>query len=124
MVPFDRQETGKLAESRACEFLQEKGFKLLELNYRCPFGEVDLIMRDREEIVFVEVRSRKRIDYGNALESINKRKMHKLIKTATHFLQRKNWLHKVHSRFDVVALHPVTGKIQLEWIKNAFSAES
>lgn len=120
MEPFNRQETGKKAESLACQYLQAKGFHLLQQNYRCYYGEIDLIMQDLDDIVFVEVRSRHRTDFGNALESINKNKISKLVKTASHFLQKKEWLYKVNSRFDVIAIHPVDGKMQLEWIKNAF----
>lgn len=124
MASSNRQTVGKSAEASACKFLEAKGFVLIAQNYRSKFGEIDLIMRDQDEIVFIEVRSRQRIDYGSALDSVNRGKIKKIIKTATYFLQTKNWLHTVHSRFDVVAIHPVTGKIQLEWIKNAFSAES
>lgn len=116
-----KQNLGKRAEEYAFLFLQKQGLKPLERNYRCYYGEIDLIMLDQDDIVFVEVRSKGRIDFGNAFESINQSKIQKLIKTATHFLQKKNWLHTKPSRFDVVAIHPVDGKMQLEWIKNAFN---
>ena len=120
MNVFNRQQIGQNAEQEACKFLQAKGFRLLLQNYRCYHGEIDLIMQDQDDIVFVEVRSRHRLDYGNAFESINHSKMKKIIKTAMHFLQMKKWLDQVNSRFDVVAIHPVAGEMQLEWIKNAF----
>lgn len=121
--PYHRLYLGKQAELAACSYLEAKGFRLLKKNYRCYLGEIDLIMQDLDDIVFVEVRSRSRFDYGNASESIDKRKKSKLIKTATHFLQTKSWLYKVHSRFDVVAIHYVDNKMNLEWIKNAFWLE-
>ncbi len=117
------QELGQHAEQQAQGFLQTKGFKLLAKNYRCFHGEIDLIMRDRDDIVFVEVRSRSRHDYGEAAETINTRKKRKLIKTGMHFLQKKDWLYKVNSRFDVIAIHIDAGKTQIEWIENAFSVE-
>jgi putative endonuclease len=120
MDTFNKQQIGQAAERQACTFLQEKGLRLLIKNYSCPYGEIDLIMQDQDDIVFVEVRSRKRTDYGNALESVNNNKRKKLIKTATHFLQMKQWLHKINSRFDIIAIHPIAGKMQLEWVKNAF----
>jgi putative endonuclease len=120
MGVFDRQAIGQRGEESACKYLQAKGLALLQKNYRCIYGEIDLIMRDQDVIVFVEVRCRSREDYGTALESINDNKIQKLIKTATHFLQIKKWLHKIQSRFDVVAIQSATGKIHLEWIKNAF----
>ncbi|TAK78444.1 MAG: YraN family protein [Gammaproteobacteria bacterium] len=123
MDSCNRLEKGHHAEDQACQFLQAKGFRLLQRNYRCYHGEIDLIMQDQEHIVFVEVRSRQRTDYGNAVESITKSKINKLIKTAKHFLQIRKWLYRVNSRFDVIAIHPVEGKMQLEWIKNAFEAK-
>jgi putative endonuclease len=115
-----KQKIGKLAELEACQFLQAKGLCLLVKNYRCYHGEIDLIMKEQEDIVFIEVRSRSRTDFGNASETIDKRKQSKLIKAATHFLQKKEWLFKVNSRFDVVAIQFKAGKLELEWIKNAF----
>lgn len=123
-MDYFRHVLGKRAEEHAWRFLQDQGLKPILRNYRCYFGEIDLIMLDRDDIVFVEVRSRRRVDFGNALESIRPGKIRKLMKTATHFLQKKHWLHKRPSRFDVVAIHPVDGKMQLEWIKNAFISEA
>ncbi len=115
---------GQRAESQASEFLQVKGFRLLEKNYHSRYGEIDLIMQDKDDIVFVEVRARSSVEFGNALESITRSKMQKLVITAKHFLQMKKWLYTVNSRFDVVVIHPVDNKLQLEWIKNAFWMES
>lgn len=120
---MDSFKNGKQAERQACEYLQANGLYLLQKNYYCYHGEIDLIMQDQDDIVFIEVRSRGRIDYGNALESITKTKINKLIKTASHFLQKRKWLDKVNSRFDVIVIHPLEAKMQLEWIKNAFTVE-
>lgn len=123
MRPTYRQSLGQENESRACRYLKFKGLALITQNYRCYYGEIDLIMRDRDDIVFVEVRSRTRSDYGYASETINKTKQLKLIKTATHFLQSKRWLYKVNSRFDIVGMQYVDNTWKVEWIKNAFSVE-
>jgi putative endonuclease len=120
---LNRQKIGQHAEREACRFLQAQGLRLLEQNYRCYQGEIDLIMQDKNEIVFVEVRSRSRIDFGKAGETINKSKQKKLIKAGMRFLQQKEWLFKVNSRFDVIAIHFLADKLQLEWIKSAFLAE-
>src|SRR5205085_4218930 len=101
-MEVDRRKIGQEAELYACQFLQAKGLVLLEQNYYCRQGEIDLIMQEQDDIVFVEVRRRNRIDYGNALESINKNKMTKLFKAAAHFLQKRGWSYKVNSRFDVI----------------------
>jgi putative endonuclease len=115
-------QIGKQAEQEARAYLQTHGLLLLEQNYRSPFGEIDLILRDSDDIVFIEVRYRSRTDYGTAAETVNKRKQMKLYKTAIHFLQRKKWLNKVNGRFDIIAIHATfTGSWQIEWFKNAFS---
>jgi len=124
MDTYHRHEIGKGFEKEACEFLQTKGFSLLVKNYSCKAGEIDLIMQDKEDIVFVEVRSRHHTKYGSALESITKSKMNKIIRTATLYLQAKKWLHTKNSRFDVIAISPVDGEMKMEWIKNAFLVES
>jgi putative endonuclease len=116
----NKQQKGKAAEETASHFLQMKGLKLIMQNYTCHFGEIDIIMRDKDDIVFVEVRSRSRKEYGLACETINKNKQKKLIKSALYFLQGKKWLDKVNGRFDIVAIQFVSDKPELEWIKNAF----
>lgn len=115
-------QIGKRAEDCAREFLERKGLTFIQKNYTCRMGEVDLIMQDKNHVIFVEVRYRSREDYGTALESVNYFKQRKIIKAATHFLQLKNWYYKVHSRFDVIAIHPVNGEMHLDWIPNAFEA--
>lgn len=84
-----RKKLGYHAEQRACEFLQAQGLTLITQNYQTRLGEIDLIMRDGNDIVFIEVRSRAKNAYGNAIESINKTKQRKIVKTALFFLQQK-----------------------------------
>lgn len=124
MALSPKQALGQTAEQQACDFLVAQGLRLVMKNYRCYHGEIDLIMQDKADFVFVEVRSRRRTDYGNAVESINKPKQRRLMRAALHFLQMKKCLYKVTSRFDIIAIHPIAGKMQLEWIKHAFSADS
>lgn len=111
---------GAQAERLAQSYLITQGFTLIQQNYRCFHGEIDLVMQDKNDIVFVEVRKRSNTQYGNAIESITESKVKKLNKAAMHFLQLKQWLYKVNSRFDIVAIHTIAGETQLEWIKNAF----
>ena len=118
--PTDRQTKGRTAEDEARHYLQSQGLTLLMQNFRSNHGEIDLIMQDNHDIVFVEVRSRGRTDYGNALESITPTKINKIIHTAKYFLSLNEWTHTISSRFDVIAIHPIDGKTTLEWFKNAF----
>lgn len=123
MALYKRHQLGQTAEQIASVYLQDKGFILIEKNYHCRQGEIDLIMQDKKQIVFVEVRCRKGSAYGNALESITPFKTKKIIRAATHFLQVKKWLYKVSSRFDIIVIHPIQGEMRLQWLKNAFPAE-
>lgn len=122
-MPYYRHVKGKYGEDTACRYLEQQGFKLLLQNFRCHYGEIDLIMQDKEDIVFVEVRSRGRTDFGNALESVTPAKINKILRTAKYFLQLNEWTYTVPSRFDIVAIHPVEGEVTLEWFKNAFIAK-
>lgn len=116
-----QKSIGDRAENDALDFLTQKGLHLLEKNYSCYCGEIDLIMQDTEHIVFVEVRFRTRSAYGSAADSITPQKIKKLIRTATIYLQHKKCLHKVNSRFDVVAIDFTTSAKNISWYKNAFT---
>lgn len=112
---------GDRAEEEALKFLTQKGLSLLEKNFQCLMGEIDLIMQDKEHVVFVEVRCRSRGTHGNAAESITPSKIRKIIRTATLYLQQKKWLYKVNSRFDVIAIDFTTHERQVTWLKSAFT---
>jgi putative endonuclease len=111
--------SGAHAEQLAADFLKKNGLSLLHQNYRCRFGEIDLIMQDGATLVFVEVRLRSRADFGGAAASIGTAKQGKLLITARHYLST---LRKIPAcRFDALLLHSADGA-QIEWVKNAFSA--
>lgn len=111
--------SGLLSEKQACDFLKTKGLRLITKNYRCLYGEIDLIMQENDTLVFIEVRLRSHMDYGTALESIDSRKQQKLLKSATHYLQKHHLIDKIDCRFDVVGFSNST----IDWIKDAFSYE-
>jgi len=108
--------TGLDAETLAAMFLQQQGLKLLGRNYRCRFGEIDLVMRDREEVVFVEVRMRRSEAFGGAGASITPSKQRKLMLTAEHYLQAKG---TSPCRFDAVLMKSLQLN-EIIWLKNAF----
>lgn len=114
---MNRQDTGLAAEQLACQYLQAQGLKLLERNYRCRFGEIDLIMQDGRDLVFVEVRFRRSQRFGGAALSVDAAKQAKLLATAQHYLQSK--APKRNARMDVVA---VESGNRIDWIKNAIQA--
>ena len=110
-----KQQAGAIAEQQASRFLQQQGLTELEKNYRCRLGELDLVMQDQETLVFVEVRQRQDTRFGNALESIDKRKQYRIRKAAAHYLLHHDWAGPC--RFDAVGIDG-TGK--LHWIPSAF----
>jgi len=113
---------GRDAESRARRYLGERGLACVSENYRCQAGEIDLIMREGQVVVFVEVRYRSDRRYGGALESIDARKQRRLRTTAQHYLQRKHRGPVPPCRFDVVLITGSDGggDAGIEWIRDAF----
>lgn len=109
-------DRGALAEQAAAEFLAGRGLRLIQRNYRCRFGEIDLIMRHGSTLVFVEVRYRQDRSFGGARESITSGKREKLLRAARHYIAAANEFPAC--RFDTVLLNGDTH--ELEWIENAF----
>ena len=115
----ERIALGRLGEDLARKRLQDLGYHILKANYRCSLGEIDLVARDGEVLVFVEVKMRKRQPVGLAKEAVNKRKQVQLSKVALAYM-KANKLLGSRARFDVVALGLRDGKREIEIIKNAF----
>ena len=111
-----RQRQGQLWEQRALAFLQSKGMTLVEANFTCKSGEIDLILRDHGELVFVEVRQRASSLHGGAAASITPAKQRRVIRAAQTYLLR--FAPTPPCRIDVVA---IDGQ-QLEWLPNAIQA--
>ncbi len=118
---------GNRAEDNALKYLQNQGLNLVERNYNCKCGEIDLIMTDNNIIVFVEVRYRKSSYYGSGAETVDFRKQKKLLASATHFLQNKRMQDRI-CRFDVISVcqgqtvNNIIEDFQLNWIQDAFQA--
>lgn len=109
---------GEQAEAIALRYLQAKGLDLVERNYRCRFGEIDLIMRDGKTLVFTEVRLRKSNAFGGALASIDSNKQRRILSAARCYLSEQR--ESPNCRCDVVLLSNVSER-EIEWIQNAFS---
>ncbi|MGA9852184.1 MAG: YraN family protein [Gammaproteobacteria bacterium] len=115
---------GQRAEDQALELLRRAGLKLLARNYRCPQGELDLVMTDGENLVMVEVRFRRDRGFGSAVESVDAHKQEKLLRATQHFLQQDARWRRRPLRFDVVAMNETAdGKMQTDWIKDAFRSD-
>lgn len=115
-----RAARGAQAEAEACAYLQRHGLQLVERNYRCAHGEIDLIMREQQTLVFVEVRYRAGTNFGGAAASVDARKQARLIAAALHYMQRHRGACRQPCRFDVMALAPGARAEAVVWIRSAF----
>lgn len=115
----NKHSKGKSGEKIAEKFLKEKGFRLIERNYRYGRGEIDLIFQDNAVLVFVEVKSRQTDTYGEPEDSITPRKRKQIRKIAEAYLWEKN-IKDTECRFDVIAIKWDGGKEILNYIHNAF----
>jgi putative endonuclease len=108
---------GFAAESRAAEYLQRKGYRVVDRNWTCRGGEIDLVCEARDTLVFVEVRARARDAHGTPLETVVDLKRRRLIRAAEIYLHTKKQWERA-CRFDVVAI----GSDGIEHVENAFEA--
>lgn len=114
---------GKQGEDLAVSLLIDKGYVIIERNYRTKFGEIDIIAKDKETFVFVEVKTRCSEDFGLPLEAISKAKQRKISKMAVAFLQEKGFLGEM-ARFDVISImYSFNGEKKFEVFKDAFELE-
>lgn len=115
-----RSANGRQAEQQALRYLEARGLRLLERNFRSRHGEIDLIMRETDFLVFIEVRYRRSRAYGGAAASVDRNKQARLVSTALYYLQCHPGSAQQPTRFDVVALTPRDGATDIEWIRDAF----
>lgn len=111
-LPTDKQIRGRLAEDTALAYLQQHGLQLVQRNFLCKGGELDLIMRDGSGLVFVEVRQRSSASFGGALASITPAKQRRMVLAAQVFLQQQRTVPAC--RFDAVAIEGT----RIDWLKN------
>jgi putative endonuclease len=122
LTPESTTDLGRAAEGQACRHLEAQGLRLLERNYRCRAGEIDLVMLDGTTLVLVEVRSRTSADFGGAASSVGPRKQRRVIRAARHLMLVRREYRRLAARFDVVAIDPggADGAQRLTWIRDAF----
>jgi len=113
------KEKGKQGEELAVTFLIEKGFEIVERNYRYGKGELDIIAREKEFLVFVEVKSRESLEYGLPEEAVTKRKIAQIRKIAEAYLSEKG-ITDENIRFDVVAILSLNNEVTMNHYENAF----
>jgi len=116
----DRQRIGAEAEQRAAALLEGAGFTVLERNFRCRAGELDIVAQRGEMLVIAEVRLRSHADYGGAAGSITRAKRDRIVRAARFLLRTQPALATLAVRFDILLLSDTDGDI--EWIAAAFDA--
>ena len=117
-----RHSTGHWAEDQALAYLQAQGLRLLSRNFRCRLGEIDLVMADGREIVFVEVRFRRTATFGEGFETVTPAKQRKLLGAARAYIARHAF-DNTPCRFDVVSVSQRNCAPDLLWLKDAFDQD-
>jgi putative endonuclease len=118
-MTFARLEFGKLGEELACNELEKRGYVILARRYRTRAGELDIVAKEREYVVFVEVKARQDGSFGDPEEAVTPQKQHRLVWMATDYLSRNN-LHDVPCRFDVVGINTSTTPPTVTVLPDAF----
>ncbi len=119
MVNKTSSTIGTETETIACKYLCARGLTLVCRNFLTPLGEIDIIMRDQNKLVFVEVRYRRSKVFGGAESSITREKIRKMRASSEIYLQKHKITHNICCRFDVIAMHPKSGhedRYDINWI--------
>ena len=113
------KRTGEQGEELAARYLAEEGYRIIERNYRCRFGEIDIVAQEGETLVFVEVKSRRSDSYGDPQLAVDRDKRKKICLISLNYLSEKH-LQSRTARFDVVAVKMLPAGPRIELIRNAF----
>ena len=119
MMKNRRQKFGEEGEALAVRYLKKAGYKIIETNYRTRLGEIDIIAKDKDTIVFVEVKTRTSVQFGSPKWAVTPKKQKKISMVALYYLKATNQS-AAKARFDVVTIISNRDKPQVEIIQNAF----
>ncbi len=117
---MNKRRTGEGIEALVCDHITDLGAAVLEKNFRCRFGEVDIIARDGKYLCFIEVKYRKDIRYGSPQEAVTSSKQKHICNVSKFYLYSKYKSFDVPVRYDVIAVSPKDNIYTINWIKNAF----
>lgn len=112
----ERQQLGKDGEDFATQYLEQKGYEIIQRNFECKQGEIDIIAKDKEEYVFIEVKTRQNFHYGIPSEAVDERKQ-KHIWNATEYYIYLHKLENKYIRIDVIEIYKKKGKFYINHIK-------
>jgi len=114
-----RRHIGESGEALAVRFLKKDGYKIIEQNYRCKLGEIDIIARDGRVLAFIEVKARRTGEFGGPKWAVTPKKQRKISMVALEYLKKTKQMQE-RARFDVVAIRLLPDRPDVEIIKNAF----
>ncbi len=117
---MDRTAIGKKGEALARKYFEEKGFSIVDRNFRCPYGEIDLILRKDKALRFAEINFRRTLEYGVPQESVLRHKQRRIRNTALLWLKQRRLPMDSEIHFDVLAISEKTGKLTYHYIEDAF----
>lgn len=120
---MNKTELGSFGENLAAEYLEQEGYRILERNFRCRMGEIDLIACRKQILTFVEVKLRKDSRHGEAREFVTAAKQRKLRMAASYYLMNHPSAEELQMRFDVIEIYAPRGRegpVQLNLLENAF----
>ena len=113
---YQKHISGKFGEDEAAKYLENKGYKILDRNFYCKRGEIDIIALDKKEIVFIEIKSRTNGEYGLPSEAVTKEKIKHILKTAEYYLYIRN-LENEPVRIDVIEIFIQNRQIKINHLK-------
>lgn len=108
-----------MGEEKAVKFLTDNGYEIIKRNYRTKFGEIDIVAKEKEEIVFVEVKTRSSKKYGIPREAVDKNKINHIINVSKYFILKNN-LENYFLRFDIIEIYVLKNNYIINHIKNVF----
>lgn len=115
-IMYQKHIIGKLGEDEATKYLEQNGYKILDRNFSCKRGEIDIIALEKEEIVFIEIKSRTNKEYGLPREAVTKQKINHILKTAEYYLYVRK-LEKLPVRIDVIEIFIRNNTIKINHLK-------
>ena len=110
------QKVGKFGEDEAVKYLEQKGYKILDRNFSCKRGEIDIIALDKDEIVFIEIKARISLKYGLPSEAVTKNKLKHIYKTSEYYLYTRNLLNE-NTRIDVIEVYIKNNQVIINHLK-------
>lgn len=117
---YEKHETGKLGEDIAAKYVERIGYEIIQRNFKCKQGEIDIIAKDGEEIVFIEVKTRLSMLYGQPKDAVDKRKKKYIYRSAEFYIYIRK-LEKYPVRIDVIEVYKKQGRFKINYIKNAIT---